>query len=85
MNGIFLKELNKWIRLDARGNKPGVQAEFSIDREILAWPVNPEIGEIDDPVIYAQPDQNVIHALKNSKNRKEIGINWLNIGRSINL
>jgi len=34
---VYLAEFNKWIRLDARGNKEGVNAQFSIDQEQLAY------------------------------------------------
>lgn len=29
-NAVYIKSLEKWIRLDARGNKRGVKAEFSL-------------------------------------------------------
>src|SRR5690625_3701657 len=28
LNAVFLKTINKWIRLDTRGNKPGIDAQF---------------------------------------------------------
>ncbi|MFJ1707108.1 transglutaminase family protein [Kitasatospora sp. NPDC088346] len=36
-----------WVRLDPRGNKPGVDARFATDpaAERLAWPVDPARGE----------------------------------------
>ena len=37
----------RWIRLDARGNRPGVDARFSLAEEQLAWPIRPEHGEVD--------------------------------------
>jgi len=43
--------MNKWVRLDARGNKTGVDAQFSIDEEKLAFPINEELGEKDYQVI----------------------------------
>lgn len=64
LNGVFLSSLNRWIRLDARGNKPGVQAEFSIDKEILAFPVQEELGEKDFPTIYTKPNPKTISVLK---------------------
>ncbi|KYD11806.1 transglutaminase-like domain-containing protein [Saccharococcus caldoxylosilyticus] len=64
LNGVFLKSLNRWIRLDARGNKPGVQAEFSIDKEILAFPVQEEFDEKDFPIIYTKPSPKTISVLK---------------------
>jgi transglutaminase-like putative cysteine protease len=44
---VYLASLGRWIRLDARGNRPGVDAQFSVDEEKLAWPIRPEHGEID--------------------------------------
>lgn len=64
LNGVFLPSLNRWIRLDARGNKLGVQAEFSIDKEILAFPVQEELDEKDFPIIYTKPNPKTISVLK---------------------
>ncbi|EZP78761.1 transglutaminase [Parageobacillus genomosp. 1] len=64
LNGVFLTSINRWIRLDARGNKPGVQAEFSIDKEILAFPIQEEFDEKDFPIIYTQPNPKTISVLK---------------------
>ena len=44
LNGVYINEYKKWIRLDARGNKEGVNAQFSLDKEYLAFPVRPEKG-----------------------------------------
>ena len=43
------------ILLDARGNKAGVNAQFSMEKEQLAFPIRPKIGEVDRFVVY--PDQ----------------------------
>jgi transglutaminase-like putative cysteine protease len=72
LNAIYLKSLNRWIRVDARGNKQGVNAEFSIGTERLAFPVRKELGEEDVPVIYAEPNKNVIRVLKESKTVEEL-------------
>ena len=47
LNTVYIDSLKKWIRLDARGNKPGVNAQFSLEKEILAFPARPEFGEKD--------------------------------------
>lgn len=57
-----------WHRVDPRGNKDGVDAQFSLTEERLAWPVTPEYGEVDYPVIYVQPDPSVIAALQATDN-----------------
>ncbi|MBR2916829.1 MAG: ABC transporter ATP-binding protein, partial [Clostridia bacterium] len=72
LNGVFVKEYNKWIRLDARGNKEGIDAQFSLDTEILAFPIRAEIGEEDDFIIYPSPDIKIIEKLRNNKTRTEL-------------
>ena len=67
LNAIYLKSLDKWIRVDARGNKPSINAEFSIDEEKLAFKIREDIGEFDSPVIFSNPDSNVITALQKYK------------------
>ncbi|AKB67392.1 hypothetical protein MSMAL_0849 [Methanosarcina mazei LYC] len=76
MNAVYLKGLDKWIRLDARGNKPGVDAQFSIYEEKIAWPANKERGEEDHPVIFKEPDPVVVEVLKKSNTRKEMWAQW---------
>jgi transglutaminase-like putative cysteine protease len=58
---------NRWVRQDPRGNKPGVDAQFSLEREQLAWPVRPEKGECDYPVLYAEPHPIVLRALRQAR------------------
>jgi hypothetical protein len=58
-----------WSRLDPRGNKPGVDARFCLDEERLAWPVRPELGERDHPVIHAAPLAPVLAALRGAATR----------------
>lgn len=55
LNAIFIKSVNKWIRVDARGNKEGVNSQFSIEEERLAFTVNEELGEKDYSIIYSKP------------------------------
>ncbi len=47
LNTVFLAPLGRWVRFDARGNRSGVDAQFSIDAERLAFPIRPEFGEVD--------------------------------------
>ena len=76
LNGVFVSEYEKWIRLDARGNKPGVDAQFSIDSEQLAFPIRPEKGEVDNFVIYPDPDTEVVRTLRSNDSREEL---WKNL------
>lgn len=76
LNGVYIKEYNKWIRLDARGNKEGVNAQFSIDSEQLAFPVRTEKGEKDGLTIYPNPDTKILECLKTNKTRTNL---WNNL------
>ena len=76
LNGVYLREYGKWIRLDARGNKLGVNAQFSIDSEMLAFPIRLEKGEVDVPVIYADPDTEIVKTLQSYGLRSEL---WDNL------
>lgn len=75
LNAIFLKSLNRWIRVDARGNKEGANAEFSTKEEKLAFPIRKELGEIDYPIIYLKPNPKIVDVLKVSKTLEELRIN----------
>lgn len=61
-----------WSRVDPRGNKPGVDAQFTLDREQLAFPVRPELGEIDYPELYAAPHPATLKALQESADRPQL-------------
>jgi transglutaminase-like putative cysteine protease len=58
---VFLDGL--WRRQDPRGNKPGVDAQFSLEIEQLAWPTRPALGEIDYPDVFIEPHPAVVAAL----------------------
>lgn len=68
LNAVFIRVLDKWIRLDSRGNKRGIDAQFSLNKEILAYTPRPENGEIDYPIIYPLPNRRVLEILKESEN-----------------
>ncbi len=64
LNAVYLSSAARWVRLDARGNKPGIQAEFSTEEERVAYVMRPELGEIDYPIIYTQPHPKVVKVLQ---------------------
>jgi len=65
LNAVFLKETG-WFRVDPRGNKPGVNAQFNTDVEQLAYPIRTELGEIDYPDVFVAPLPSVIKAMQSS-------------------
>ncbi|MCB5909173.1 transglutaminase-like domain-containing protein [Streptomyces pinistramenti] len=61
-----------WARQDPRGNRPGVDARFRLDREQLAWPVRPECNEMDSPVLFAEPHPAVLQCLRQAVDRPHL-------------
>lgn len=61
LNAIYLQEFG-WYRVDARGNKQGVDAQFCPPKEQLAFSIsNPQ--EADLPEIWAEPLPVVVEVL----------------------
>lgn len=79
LNAVYLND--RWSRLDARGNtKPGVNTQFDLEHEKLAYAVNPARGEKDHDVIFAEPAANVVAALTENKTFDML---WANLPDSI--
>lgn len=66
LNAVYMKSLNRWIRLDARGNNENVKAEFHLQEERLGFSVRPEMGERDYGIVYAAPSEKLMGILENS-------------------
>ncbi|QKY70560.1 transglutaminase family protein [Lentibacillus sp. CBA3610] len=77
LNAIFLSSKNKWIRIDARGNKKGIDAQFSIDEEKLAFKVNEDKDEKDYPMIYVNPHPKTLSTLRNHTDAVEMYKHYL--------
>lgn len=86
LNAVWLAEHKKWVRLDARGNKPGVNAQFSTEKEQLAFPVRTQKGETDFCEVFPAPDVEVIARMRQNKTRAalwndlptELSFRWKN-------
>lgn len=62
LNAVYLDDFG-WYRIDARGNKPGVQADFCPPREALAFTLR-DPQERDLPEIWAEPLPVVVATLQ---------------------
>lgn len=69
-NAVFLE--NKWIKLDARGNKKGVNAQFSMGEPILAFPVRADYDECFYKGIYAYSHMPSMQMLEKAKSIQDI-------------
>jgi transglutaminase-like putative cysteine protease len=64
LNAVYLKA-HGWYRIDARGNKPGVAADFCPPKETLAFPLA-DPGERDLPEIWPEPLAIVVKVLQDN-------------------
>ncbi len=70
LNAVWL-EAHGWYRMDARGNKPGIDARFTPPVEHMAFDFNfPE--EIDLPEIHAEPLDVVVDVLQKCETVEEV-------------
>ena len=75
LNGIYLRYMQKWVRVAARGNLPGKEAEFYIDapdKEQLVFHVRAEMDEVDYPTIYAEPPKATTIVLEENTDCAEV-------------
>ena len=73
LNAVFLPGYG-WYRIDARGNKQGVSAEFCPPVEKLAFPIATP-GEADLPEIWAEPLPVVTEVLIASQTYQDVADN----------
>lgn len=77
LNAVYLASLDRWIRLDPRGNTGDIDAQFDLVTERLAFPVDPAKGEL---FIYGQvfsdPAPEVVQALRRHQKRSDL---WRNL------
>ncbi|ADZ93205.1 transglutaminase-like domain-containing protein [Marinomonas mediterranea] len=65
LNAVYLKD-HGWYRMDARGNKQGVDSQFTPPMEQLAFLLKTP-GEHDFETIYVEPVQEVVTILTTSQ------------------
>lgn len=73
LNAIYLENYG-WYRIDARGNKEGVNADFCPPIEKLAFPIITD-GEMDLPEIWSEPLPSVVDVLERYKYYLEVSDN----------
>ncbi len=76
LNSVYLKNFG-WYRVDARGNKEGVTAEFTPPIEKLAFEL--QESEIDIKKIYDEPLDVVVETLKKHQSYDEMIRNFPDI------
>jgi transglutaminase-like putative cysteine protease len=74
LNAVYLPKIG-WYRIDSRGNREGITAQFSPPIEQLAFPIQLE-GEINFPEILSDPLPIIVEALKKYKTKDDL---WNNL------
>ena len=69
-NAIFVD--NRWVKVDARGNTKGKNAQFSLGEPILAFPNRVEYDEYFWPGVYARPHADTMKMLEGAKSLQDI-------------
>ncbi|MGW6010243.1 transglutaminase domain-containing protein [Streptomyces sp. NPDC055210] len=73
VHGLVAVRFNgAWHRQDPRGNKPGVDARFSLAGERLAFTPDPRAHELDHPELYDAPHPAVLAALRAARDRPHL-------------
>lgn len=63
--------------MDARGNKEGVDAQFDLEQEKLAFLVRSDLGEVDYGIVYANPSDKLMQVLEENTNALYMYLNCL--------
>lgn len=67
LNAVYIKSIDRWIRLDARGSAKVPNARFCLEREQLEFQVKREIGEVDFRTVYAHPSPKLMKVLEENE------------------
>lgn len=77
LNAVYISLLDRWIRLDARGNNERIQAKFSLEQERLAFKVRKQYQEIDYQEIFCEPASLTMNTLERNNNALDMCLNDL--------
>lgn len=80
LNAVYLASLDRWIRVDARGNTGEINAQFGIKKERLAFAMDPDADEFIYETIFAAPVWSVVSRLKMYSTMDEL---WQNLPDSL--
>lgn len=80
LNALYLASLDRWIRVDARGNTNGINAQFSTKKEQLAFAMDPAADEFIYEAIFAAPVPVVVERLQMYATRSEL---WEDLPQSL--
>ncbi|WP_230741997.1 transglutaminase-like domain-containing protein [Methanooceanicella nereidis] len=72
LNAVYYKSTKKWLRVDVRNRKDGVDPKFYPDMDSGIYPSDKEAGEFDYPYVQVHPSDKVIRALNTYRDPIEL-------------
>ncbi|WP_250006819.1 transglutaminase family protein [Actinoplanes sp. M2I2] len=73
LHGLVAVHLEgRWHRQDPRGNRTGIDAQFRLGQEQLAYPIAEGSPSLDLPEVRVHPSPNVIAALRGARDALEL-------------
>jgi transglutaminase-like putative cysteine protease len=73
LNAVYLRDYG-WYRIDARGNRPGIDAQFTPPEQKLAFPIE-HPGERDLPQVFVRPLSVVVDCLQSCDTWEAVNAN----------
>lgn len=80
LSAIYLSNIEKWIRVDSRGNTCDINAQFKLDGEKLAFPIDTTAGERFYETVFVEPVSNVTEKLKGHNKIRDL---WIDLPKSV--
>jgi hypothetical protein len=71
-NGVYIEELQKWVRMDSCTHKDQDDLGFDPLDEQSVRPINTNLGESDDYIIYSSPNKRIIKLFLNSDTLEDL-------------
>ncbi len=72
LNGVYLEDVKRWVRVDSRGNVGNINAQFDPNKERLAFQMDPALGEFIYDTIFKAPVPEVTETLRKFTDLQEM-------------
>ena len=72
LNGVYLENEKRWVRVDPRGNVRDINAQFNPNKEQLAFPMDPALDEFIYDTIFTAPAPVVTEVLNRFSDLQEM-------------
>lgn len=71
-NGVYIEELEKWVRIDSCMNIDDADGSFDLIKEHTVQTINKNLGEEDDYIVYSSPSKRILKLFSNSETLEDL-------------